>query len=544
VVKRMYSIHRYKTYPSVIPLQSTTVSKIAPRHLVPRIGNVYKSWGKGGFYEKYDMEGELGQGNFGTVYAAKSKAYGTHRVVKKIDKSDVDPDITRDEINALLNVDHPHIVQLIRWYEEETNFYLVFELCSGPSLHDTIVKGIESQEGRMSEHNVAVALRHMLKAVKYCHAKFMGHYDIKPENFMYRSPHCTNLKMIDLGTSTTFVAKSNVVKGSDLYIAPEIYQGIYGPEADVWSCGIVLFAMLTGEFVFDEDEIVKLVHDRQYIKDRVKWASEQGISSEAHCLLQQMLVPDRHMRITVSEALQHSFILRSYEKDLHDSVQQRQALAVLESLEQNLRNFSTKPILTRAVWRLTAHLVAHNQDDATFDAMHPQRLAFRMLDNLLYCTVCRNRSKADITPEMIRREGIGELSVGALEQALKMCGISVPTDLQELFQFVDADTDGYIGFGDFLSATLPPSVLSNDAHYWPVFTFLDRDGDGFIDASDLIDALGCRTEKEMENCHLAIQEVCQCKRFPGNGKQRLSFDEFLHALSKEGMYRPESEPYY
>merc|ERR1719387_799629 len=106
VVKRMYSLYRYKTYPSVLGLQSTNISKTAARHLVPRIGNVYKSWGKGGFHEKYVIEGEIGQGNFGTVYKAKSRETGTHRAVKKIGKNDIHPDISRDEINASLKVDH------------------------------------------------------------------------------------------------------------------------------------------------------------------------------------------------------------------------------------------------------------------------------------------------------------------------------------------------------------------------------------------------------------------------------------------------------
>merc|ERR1719359_1122938 len=98
----------------------------------------------------------------------------------------------------------------------------------------------------MTEHDAAVALRHMLKALKCCHGKFMGHYDIKPENFMFGTPKRTNLKMIDLGSSSRFASESNIVKGTYDYMAPEVYRGIYGPEADVWSCGVCLFVMLTG----------------------------------------------------------------------------------------------------------------------------------------------------------------------------------------------------------------------------------------------------------------------------------------------------------
>lgn len=476
-------------------------SKKGPKQLIPRIDNVYKSWGSGGFDDKYEIEGEIGQGSCGTVYKARIKGTDSYRAVKKLDKKTIDLEDTQNEILSLLNLDHPHIIKLIRYYDEKNHLYLIFELCSGPDLFDAIKESMESSKGRMSEYDAAVALRHMLKAVKSCHGQFMGHYDIKPENFMYRSAERTNLKMIDLGMSSGFAVKSNAVKGTYDYMAPEIYRRIYGPEADVWSCGIVLFVMLTGvpflPLDLDPDQMEQLVNNRQWVLQRLKWASEQGISSEAHSLLTKMLKMDRHLRSTVNEALEHPFIGKSYKQELHTSKQKGEAMAVLRGFQDNLRNFSAQPMLTRATMMLTAHLVAHNQD-----AMYPHRLAFRMLD----------------------KRGNGELSVDALEEALQSYNVNISQDLGDLFSLVDTDGNGYISFMEFLSVTLPQSVRSNHANFKAAFNFFDRNGDGFIDSNDLVKALGYKTAAEIETCKDAMREICP-------DSHRLSYTQFLHLVT-------------
>merc|ERR1712232_571547 len=177
-------------------------SKKNPRHLIKGLDVAYQSWGKRGFGQKYEIEGEIGHGGFGTVYKARVKGTDKYRAVKKIDKRKIDVGSMENEIYSLLTLDHPHIVKLIQYYDEGSNLYLIFELCTGPDLFDVIVEGTNSSAGHMSERDAAVALRHMLKALKCCHGHYMGHYDIKPENFMYRSPERTNLKMIDLGMSS------------------------------------------------------------------------------------------------------------------------------------------------------------------------------------------------------------------------------------------------------------------------------------------------------------------------------------------------------
>lgn len=463
----------------------TICADTSPKVLSPRIDEVYKNWGRGGFHKKYEIQTEIGQGAYGTVYRARGRGTQIYRAVKEIDKIKIHVDDLKNEINALLDLDHPHIVKLIRYYDEEAHFYLVFELCTGPDLFDAIAESMESSQGRMTEYDASVALRHMLKALKCCHNHFMGHYDIKPENFMYRSANCYNLKMIDLGMSSGFSLKSKSVRGTSEYMAPEIYRRLYGPEADVWSCGVVLFMMLTGSEFYpskDAEEMARLVNDRQWLSERVKWASDQGISSEAHSLLKSMLRIDRFMRITVAEALKHPFVLNNITaKPLHDTKLRSEARAVLNRFQDNLRSFSKLPMLTRATLVLTAHFVTNNQEPGA-----PCRLAFRKLD----------------------MRGNGELSVDALQEALEAHNVHVGEDIGDLFKIVDFDNNGYLSYVEFLSVTLPSCVFTDNVNFHESFNFFDGNGDGFIDAGDLAEALGYKTDAEIEICRDAMREVC------------------------------------
>lgn len=162
-------------------------------------------------------------------------------------------------------------------------------------------------------------------------------------------------------------------------------------------------------------------------------------------------------------------------------------------------------MLTLATLMLTAHLVAHNEQ-----AMYPHRLAFRMLDT----------------------RGNGELSVDALEEALESYNVNVYEDIDDLFEIVDVDGNGYISFMEFLSVTLPSSVCNDAANFREAFMFFDQNGDGFIDASDLAEALGYKTKEETKACHEAMQEI-------SSAPHRLSFEQFAAILKSGNRGLPE-----
>lgn len=441
------------------------------------------------FHSAYTVEHKLGEGAFGKVFAARHNTLGLLRAVKRLKKSSTTSDMRKNELAALLQMDHPHIVKLVEFYDEEdTYLYLVFELCAGPDLWEYIQ---QQPDGRMNEYTAAVALRHMLKALQCCHAHYRGHFDIKPENFMYTNSGCQNLKMIDLGLSSGFEKKGKV-RGTIQYMAPEFWAGIYGPEGDVWSCGIALFSMLTGEdFLSDVQpkEMKREIKMRARIKTRISEVQLKcGLSSRAIDLLTKMLQHDRHARPTVRDCLNHQFITQSYEhklevKDFED------ALRIRDRLPEMCRAVAAEPMLKRVARLAFAH---------TAQPSGSERLVVRMLD----------------------KYGYGEISIGVWEYDFVSRDEKIPEDLEVLFESLDLNRDGYIGSLALLAVTLPPAVC-NDVNVCRVaFGMLDRGADGFIDANDLASTFGHETGSPI--CEHVVREVCE--------SGQLSFDQFVQLM--------------
>jgi len=131
--------------------------------------------------EKYIlMKDVLGEGSFGTVRKCRNRRTRLVCALKTIDKSKL-PDATqlRREVDILLHVHHPHIIRLYDVYEDDTNIYLVSELCSGGELYDRVVEKMRSKEGHFSEYTAARIIQNILSAISYCHdVKKIVHRDL------------------------------------------------------------------------------------------------------------------------------------------------------------------------------------------------------------------------------------------------------------------------------------------------------------------------------------------------------------------------------
>mmetsp|Transcript_95399 Transcript_95399/g.270034 ORF Transcript_95399/g.270034 Transcript_95399/m.270034 type:complete len:583 (-) Transcript_95399:63-1811(-) len=457
------------------------------KRLIQHTDFLYRCTCAGQLEDVYTLERELGTGAFGTVYLARHKLNGHCRAVKKLAKDPGDPEQMADlmaEVHAMMSLDHPNVAHLVRYYDTAESLFLVFENCEGPDLFNRIVDDLTFNPSHtMTERDAAAALRQMLKALKCCHDKYIGHFDVKPENFIYSSKDLTSLKMIDLGLSSGFKRGAEKAKGTADYMAPEMWGGKLGPEADVWSCGVVLFVMLTGcSFApqgTGEGEVKRYVRDRFWIKQRVRWACKEfGLSPDAQDLLTRMLRHDRHQRPTVREALMHPF-LRVPGSHGPPAVEDPQAQDVLATLSERICAFAAEPLLVRAALLLMAHIRGYQME-----AMRPQRLAFAALDI----------------------DEVGELSIEAVEQHYLQSG-GDREGLEAAFDGVDINDNGYINYLEFLAATLPHSLRSQELLCRTVFDMLDPSLDGYIDADDLSRTFGHGSDAQ-GICSDALAEIC------------------------------------
>lgn len=202
------------------------------------------------------------------------------------------------EINILHLCTHPHIIRLYEVVDTPTDIFLVNEYVSGGELFDYIVS-----KGRLSADEARNFFHQIISGVEYCHFQKIVHRDLKPENLLLDANK--NIKLADFGLSNLmrdgeFLRTSC---GSPNYAAPEVISGhLYaGPEVDVWSCGVILYALLCGSLPFDDESIPNLF---KKIKSGM-YSLPTHLSQLAKNLIPRMLEVDPMKRITIPEIRLH-----------------------------------------------------------------------------------------------------------------------------------------------------------------------------------------------------------------------------------------------
>jgi len=215
----------------------------------------------------------------------------------KIKQLGMDEKVQR-EINILHLCTHPHIIRLYEVVDTPTDIFLVNEYVSGGELFDYIVS-----KGRLSADEARNFFHQIISGVEYCHFQKIVHRDLKPENLLLDAN--LNIKIADFGLSN-IMRDGDFLRtscGSPNYAAPEVISGhLYaGPEVDVWSCGVILYALLCGSLPFDDESIPQLF---KKIKSGM-YSLPTHLSQLARNLIPRMLEVDPMKRITIPEIRLH-----------------------------------------------------------------------------------------------------------------------------------------------------------------------------------------------------------------------------------------------
>eukprot|EP01113_Clastostelium_recurvatum_P013348 TRINITY_DN1703_c1_g1_i2.p1 TRINITY_DN1703_c1_g1~~TRINITY_DN1703_c1_g1_i2.p1 ORF type:complete len:735 (-),score=153.79 TRINITY_DN1703_c1_g1_i2:655-2571(-) len=251
----------------------------------------------------YRLGKTLGIGSFGKVKIAEH-IYTSAKVAikilnrRKIKNLRMDEKIRR-EIQNLKLFRHPHIIKLYEVIETPTDIFMVMEYVPGGELFEYIV-----QHGRLSADEGRRYFQQIIAGVEYCHAHMVVHRDLKPENLLLDRDN-RSCKIADFGLSN-IMQDGDFLKtscGSPNYAAPEVISGrLYaGPEVDVWSCGVILYALLCARLPFDDEYIPSLFRK---IREGI-FAIPDHITPSCADLIKQMLVVDPVKRITISEIRKH-----------------------------------------------------------------------------------------------------------------------------------------------------------------------------------------------------------------------------------------------
>jgi calcium-dependent protein kinase len=337
-------------------------------------------------------------------------------------------------------------------------------------------------------------------AVAYCHSQSIMHRDLKPENILLEFNSANDkqnfsIKLIDFGTSVIFKPKQKMSEktGTPYYIAPEILRKRYDEKCDLWSCGVILYILLTGEPPFNgnnDKEILKSVEIGIYDErhEAFKYISEDG-----RILIKNLLTVDPTKRLSAIEALETKWI-----KDLapNSKLNEQEASKILS----RLKTFRADQKLQEATLAFIVNQLISKEET------NELKKVFMELD--------------------VNNDG--KLSLEEIAQGYKkIYGSKTPEyDAKLIFESVDADHNGYIGYEEFIRATVDRNKILTDQKLESAFRLFDKNGDGFISAVEIKEVLGKDTKLNDEIWKSIVKEV------DVNGDGEISLEEFKTMMQK------------
>ena len=406
----------------------------------------------------------LGQGSFGKVYLVRNKKLNTNFAMKIIEKQSHNNDPKEEEnlmneINILRKLDHPNILKINDFYSTEKEYIIITEFCPEGELFYEIKNFAPFEETLAGWY-----MKQILSAVNYCHKNKIIHRDLKPENIL--------------------ISQRNK-KG-------------YTEKCDIWSCGIIMYILLSGRPPFNGDsdeDILKKIMRNNIDLEKYPWSV---ISLEAKDLLKKLLEFDPKKRITAEEALNHEWFECKQVK-----TQETYGIFKVknpDNLFNNLINFRCDNPLRCLV---LAYLVHNNMQ------IEPVREAIKLFNR-------------------IDSNGDGFISKEELYNGLKVF-LEIPA--KDLKKNVDIIFNNLIEYEEFIRAAVDKDYFLSTNYLKFAFDYFDRDENGCITFDEIKEIFFINDKNKKDS--KAKEQLLKCfKESDINGNGNLTFDEFI-AMTKK-----------
>ena len=432
--------------------------------------------------DNYEIVSQIGKGGYAKVFEVRNKTTNAIRACKYISKAKMNEKTlkrTLREINMLKKLDHPNIIKLYEVYESKNSIYLIMEKCNGGELFDNIIEHIT--KGKMySEKQVSEIILQILSAINYCHKNGICHRDLKPENILLLNKENENgednkIKIIDFGLSQYISDKKlNSRVGTAYYVSPEVLSGEYSEKCDVWSIGIILCVLLTGEPPFNgaNDSIIYNKIKNYNYHFSPKW---RYISNEAKDLVSHMLIPE-NIRYDINQVISHPW----FKKNANTNESNNISLDYNKLINYHKNNFFKKMVL---------YYISSKLDDNHLMEINK---IFKLFD----------------------KDNDGQISLEEFHNALTNYNLNTD-EINLLFNSLDMDKNGSINYTEFISAYLPKKIYLKDELLAEAFGFFDKRNNGTISREDIIFALKINgTEnKEIELLMKNEEEIIDKEKF-------------------------------
>jgi len=405
-------------------------------------------------------------------------------ILKRISEAFIEE--LHNEIAILRSLDHPNIIKAYEVYSNKSQIYIVMEICSGGDLYKRLP---------YSEKDAAKIVGKLTSAIKYMHDNNVVHRDLKFENIMFENVEDeAEIKVIDFGLSKKFLPDSDRYMtegvGTIYTMAPQVLQGIYTSQADLWSIGVIAFMLLSSQKPFYHKRRKRVIDKIMRCDYTFRGAIWDLVSPEAKDYCSSLIVLDPKRRLNAAQALSHKWLSRDFA--LSD---RRPPEDVMKGVEGSLLDYKDSSDLKKVALNVIAH-------QSSTDKILQLRKAFDQYDST----------------------NDGVITFDEFQRALKSCNYT-EDQLTDIFCSIDVNDNGVIMYTEFLAAAISSHGAIEEERIAEAFDRIDSDDSGFISRANLEKLLG--NDSSPERIDTLIEEADKDK----DGK--ISFQEFLDIFRKD-----------
>jgi calcium-dependent protein kinase len=344
-----------------------------------------------------------------------------------------------------------------------------------------------------TEREACLLMKQIIGAIEYCHNNGIVHRDLKPENLLYLKEGTEEdnpIKIADFGLSQSINLKKVLSSkvGTSYYVPPEILAGNYNEKCDIWSSGIILYILLSGEPPFNgpnDETIFARIKSYKYDFPESKWSK---ISVEAKDLISKMLIHE-DKRLSASQVLEHPwFDLIKNEK------------ITFEKLHFGKDNFFKEYKDSNQLKKIVLLYIASKLEEN------------EILD-------LKNLFKA------FDKDENGQIDYKEFEQGLLELNSKDlnKEEIRQYFNDIDADNNGKIDYTEFIAATLQKQIFLKKETLFEAFSALDSDRDCKITKAELMKTL--RLQPKEDKFAIKLIELAD-----KNGDGVIDYKEFLQMM--------------
>ena len=282
------------------------------------VEKIKKAIGYVKFSDLYEMKEVIGKGKFGVVNLGIHKKTGQQVAIKILNKENIktaeDKELVQIEIGILKLCHHPNIVRLLDHLENTDYIYIVTEYIEG----GTLSKYFKKKKFNFSERQASHIMSQIASGVRYLHQYGIVHRDLKPGNIMITQQNEFGvIKIMDFGLSKIVSPSEKMVEGYGTlsYVAPEVLlRTPYNKEVDIWSMGVILYYMLTGNLPFrgsKQQEVAEKIVYEDLDFDEDEWETR---TQKVQDLILRCLEKNPKERITIDEFINHPWFKKNMDQ--------------------------------------------------------------------------------------------------------------------------------------------------------------------------------------------------------------------------------------